>query len=113
MSIHDYVVRQVAGLPGTPNVVIADYTDYKTKPDTIERYLAITREEREAFDDQVARTAAAEVLKRLPATAAEQAGMIRRGYELANQMSWEIVASDYVLPVLNEIVHRKKSAGAA
>ncbi|HUN80763.1 MAG TPA: hypothetical protein VMV81_04560, partial [Phycisphaerae bacterium] len=108
-----YFVRNVAGLSGTPNVIVADYTDYKVKPDTIERYQAITRPEREAFDEEVARKVAAEILSRLPVTAAEKAAMIRRGYELASKMSWEVIASDYVLPVLDEILQKKKSAGAA
>ncbi|RIK64169.1 MAG: hypothetical protein DCC65_14760 [Planctomycetota bacterium] len=101
-------VCQVAGRGGTPNVIAGDYAAYRPYPDTIERYLKITREEREAFEEETASRIAAEVLRRLPRSKLEKAAYVRRGYELADQMSWSAVAEKFILPAFREI-----SAGSA
>lgn len=106
-------VEKVAGPDGTPNVIIADYTNYKASPDSIDGYKAITRAEREAFDDSVARSVATEVMKRLPRTPEEKAAMIRRGFDLAQKMSWDVIASDYVIPAVRELTAAHKIFGAA
>lgn len=106
-------VSKVAGRGGTPNVIVADYTKYRATPDTIEGYLTMTREVREDYDDEVASDVAREILKRLPRTKEEKAAYIRRGYELARQMSWDVIAKDYFLPAVREIVGAQPAAGAA
>lgn len=106
-------VSKVAGRGGTPNVAVADYTNYRATPDTIEGYMRMTREAREDFDDEVAADVAREVLKRLPRSNEEKAAYIRRGYELASQMSWDVIARDYFLPAIREITDAQPSVGAA
>jgi glycosyltransferase involved in cell wall biosynthesis len=98
-----HLVGKVAGPGGTPNVVVADYTAWP-EARSMEACLKITREQREAFDDQVARGAAAHVLRRLPRTQEEKAVFVRRGFELASQMSWEVIARDYFLPAIRDII---------
>ena len=41
---------------------------------------------------------AKELIERLPRTPAEFEQFIDRGYALAEKMSWDVVARDYVLP---------------
>jgi glycosyltransferase involved in cell wall biosynthesis len=98
-----FFVQRVAGPGGTPNVLVADYTDYHAEPDTIAAYKAITREQREAFDDQVAEKVAAEVVRSLPQKREQKGEFIRRGYELAAKMSWDVIARDYFLPAIRQI----------
>jgi glycosyltransferase involved in cell wall biosynthesis len=101
---------------GTPNVIIADYTAYPgevRRAEAIETYKNLPREVRAAFDDRVARQVAGQILARLPRTHDDEAAMVRRGYELADRMSWEVIASEYVIPALREIITGQKSAGAA
>lgn len=102
-------VRRVAGPQGTPNVIVADYTAYRAEHDTIEGYLALKREAREAFDARVAEQVARELMSRLPRSREDKAAFIRRGYELAAQMSWDVISREYFLPALGV----GRSAGAS
>jgi len=70
---------------------------------SIEGYHAITGHDREVFEDEVARRAAKEILSRLPTTREEKAAFVRRGYELADRMSWDAVAREMILPALHKI----------
>lgn len=106
-------VNQVAGPGGTPNVIVGDYTTYKVQPDKLDRYLKIDRPEREAFDERVASGIASEILRRLPRSKAEKAAFVRRGYELADQMSWNAVTKNYILPAFQEITKAAQASGAA
>jgi hypothetical protein len=106
-------VEKVTKGKGTPNVVIADYTDYRPARDTIESYLELSRAQRSALGERVAYDVAAHILERLPMTHEENAQMIARGYELARAMSWDVVARDYVLPAIREICRRHSSARVA
>jgi hypothetical protein len=46
----------------------------------------------------VAEMVARELIERLPRSPAEFEQYIERGYALAQRMSWDVVAKDYVLP---------------
>ncbi len=96
-------VERIAGPGGTPNVIVADYSGYRAEPDTIEAYKSLTGQQREVFEDEVARRAAKEILSRLPTTREEKAAFVRRGYELADRMSWDAVAREMILPALRKI----------
>jgi glycosyltransferase involved in cell wall biosynthesis len=102
-------VSRAAGPDGSPNVIIADYTNLTAAPDTIRGYLDLTREVRSAFDERLASQAARQILERLPRTPEEKAANVRRGYELARKMSWDVVARDYFLPALREVTTRSKA----
>jgi hypothetical protein len=82
----------------TPNVIIADYTDLPQKGLRPEQLLAIGQPQRDEIEKAVAARVAAELMERLPRTPAEFEQFIDRGYALAQQMSWDVVARDYVLP---------------
>jgi hypothetical protein len=106
-------VEKVAGPDRSPNVIIADYTDHHVKESTIEGYLDLSREARGAVCESVARGVAAEILDRLPTTPEQKAEFVRRGYELARQMSWDVIARDYFLTAMRDITTYSRSTGAA
>ncbi|MBK8267996.1 MAG: hypothetical protein IPK83_06680 [Planctomycetes bacterium] len=95
-----FFAEKVAGPKGSPNLIVADYCSYKASPDTIDGYKTLKREQREAFAETVAEQVAQEIVSRLPKTAEEKAAFIRRGYELAHRMSWDVIARDYFLPAI-------------
>jgi hypothetical protein len=46
---------------------------------------------------------ASEVLDRLPRNAEDHQRLIADGYDLARQMSWEVVVKEYLMPVLEDL----------
>ena len=92
-------VRHVTGGKPTPNVIEADYTTLEhIKAGDIEDLLKLDRAKRDFVESSVAKKVAEELYRRLPTTEAQFAKLIESGYELAKNMSWEVVARDYVLP---------------
>lgn len=96
----EFFASKVAGPSGSPNLIVADYCNYRATPDTIDGYKGLKREEREAFDEHVAELIAQEVVNRLPKNVDEKSAFIKRGYELARQMSWNVIAEKYFLPAI-------------
>ena len=97
-------VDKVTGGKGTPNVLVADYTRLPDKYDHIQNVLSIGPRERDTVEELEADRVADEILKRLPADPKAREAFTRAGYELARQMSWEVVVNDYLLPVFKEVV---------
>jgi hypothetical protein len=91
-------VNKAAGGQPTPNVIVADYTDLPEKSMRPEQLLAIGQPQRDAIEHRVAEIVSGELLSRLPRSPQEFEPFIERGYALAQQMSWDVVARDYVLP---------------
>jgi hypothetical protein len=92
-----FVAHATGGQP-TPNVIVADYTDLPQKGLAPERMMSIGQAERDQIEDAVAERVAADLMERLPRTPQQFEQFIDRGYKLAQQMSWDVVARDYVLP---------------
>ena len=90
-------VEKAAG-GSTPNVIVADYTQVAHKGLREEQFLSIGLAERNELEHAVAEKVAAELIQRLPRTPQEFEQFIQRGYALAQKMSWDAVARDYVLP---------------
>ena len=63
-----------------------------------EQLMALAQPERDKIEDSVASRVAIDLIERLPRTPAEFEQFIERGYALAQKMSWDVVARDYVLP---------------
>jgi hypothetical protein len=82
----------------TPNVIVADYTDLPNRGLRPEQLLSIGKPQRDEIEHVVAEKVASELLERLPHSPAEFEQYIERGYALAQRMSWDAVARDYVLP---------------
>jgi len=84
------------------NIIVADYTrlppgvakgDYRAA-------LGIGQAQRDAVEATNAQRVAAEILARLPHTTEAMARTIEEGYHISQDMSWEVVALDYLLPGL-------------
>ena len=93
--------QKVFGSPTTPNVIVADYTELAwgaAHPMLPEQLLNIGQPQRDAIEHVVAEKVAKELFQRLPRTPAEFEQFIDRGYALAQEMSWDAVARDYVVP---------------
>ena len=92
-----FVEKANDGKP-TPNVIVADYTELTNKNLRPEQLMSIGREVRDEIEHLVAEQVARQILERLPRTPEEFEQYIDRGYALAQRMSWDAVARDYVLP---------------
>jgi hypothetical protein len=92
-----FVEKANDGKP-TPTVIIADYTDLPQKGLRPEQLLALGQPQRDEIEHMVAEMVARELIERLPRSPAEFEQYIERGYALAQRMSWDVVAKDYVLP---------------
>ncbi|HYO10284.1 MAG TPA: hypothetical protein VER17_15050 [Tepidisphaeraceae bacterium] len=104
-----FVSHAADGQP-TPNVIVADYTELGQKGLKPEQLLALGQAKRDGIEDTVAAQVAAELIDRLPRTPQEFEQFIERGYALAQKMSWDVVARDYVLPGIDRAAkaHRLK-----
>jgi len=91
-------VAHATGGKSSPNVIVADYTDLPQKSLRPEQLMSLGKAERDQIENTVAAAVAMELIERLPRTPAEFEQFIARGYALAQKMSWDIVARDYVLP---------------
>ena len=100
--------RKAAGEGGTPNVIEVDYTTGShAQFNSIEACLAVDKNRRNQIECAVAAQIADKIMAGLPATDAAIEKMVKEGYRLANQMSWEVVARDYVLPGMDRALARK------
>ncbi len=92
---------KAAGGQPTPNVIVADYTELMRKDVRPEQMMGLGQPQRDEIEHAVAERTAVELLNRLPRTPQEFEQYIHRGYELAQKMSWDAVAREYVLPGIN------------
>jgi len=92
-------VEKAAGGP-TPNAIVVDYTQLPKPEMRPEELMNIGKAERDQIEDSVGKAVADELIKRLPRTPADFAHFIDRGHALAEKMSWEAVAREYVVPGL-------------
>ncbi len=94
-------VRSVKGSKPTPNVIVADYTELSTASNLRPaQLLSIGKDERNAIEHAVAEKVARQLIDVLPRDRHGFDPLIERGYELARQMSWDAVATNYVIPGL-------------
>ncbi|MGH7213244.1 MAG: hypothetical protein ACREIT_00465 [Tepidisphaeraceae bacterium] len=91
-------VNKAAGGQPTPNVIVADYTELPEKGLRPEQLMSIGQPQRDAVEHMVAERVAKDLIDRLPRTPHEFEQFIDRGHKLAEQMSWDVVAREYVLP---------------
>jgi hypothetical protein len=90
---------------GTRNVIIADYTSIDAQLADITDLLAIGRNVRDQIEAAESREVADEILMLLPKSDSEVASMIKNGHRIAQNMSWDVVVNDYLLPALEKILH--------
>ncbi len=101
-----FVAKAAGG--ASPNVIVADYTDIPEKGLRPEQLLSIGTAQRDKLEDAVAAAVAADLIERLPRTPQEFEAFIDRGHALASQMSWDVVARDYILPGFDRALHGQR-----
>jgi hypothetical protein len=102
-------VKAVADGQPVKNVIVADYTQLNSDESyDLEDLQQINKDSRDRIEHQVSEKVALEICARLPKNDAETASMIDSGYELARQMSWEVVASKYVLKSLRKAIRKER-----
>jgi len=85
------------------NIIIADYTNLGMHDFTeIEDLLQIDRAVRDRIEASESEKVAMQICSRLPKNDAEIESMIQAGFELAKNMSWDIVVNDYLLSSLQK-----------
>lgn len=92
-------VNRVGGL-ALPNVIVADYTDAGVLGQSVEAALSIDQAQRDEIETRQADLVAQAIAQRLPRDDLAAQKLIDDGYALAQKMSWEVVARDYLLPGL-------------
>lgn len=96
-------VEDVTGGREVPNVVIARYDDYHVPGNDMKALLGLSREERSRHERAVAEQVARRILKVLPTSRAQADELLASGCELAEMMSWNIVADQFILPAVDAI----------
>jgi len=95
------------------NVIVADYTSLpasllphgagsgalRNGPD-LPTSLLIGQAERDVVEHKAARDVADAIAQRLPRTDAQKTALIDAGYMLAQQISWDLVARELLLPAI-------------
>ncbi len=92
-----FVEKITDGQP-TPNVIVADYTELPNQALRPEQLLSIGQKERDQIEREVSARVAQQIIERLPRTPQEFEAFIQRGHDLAEHMSWDAVARNYILP---------------
>ncbi len=92
------------------NLIIPDYSDLGEAGGRISlqdclRMNATTREE---VEWSIARKVADQVAENLPKTPTETEQMIQAGWEIARQMGWAAVATQYVIPALERAIRKQR-----
>jgi hypothetical protein len=95
-------LERVGGLE-SPNVLVGDYTFVPDRNRPAKHYLSMDRRYRDLVECREAGRLAAELAARLTTDPAELERRLASGYELASQMSWEVVAREQFLPGLRRI----------
>ena len=97
------LVRHAAGGENIKNVIIADYANLNDGDvPEIEELLQIDSSAGADMDDSVSKEVAKQIIGRLPKKKSHIESMIQTGYNLARNMSWDVVVKDYLLPGLQK-----------
>ncbi|MBN2377247.1 MAG: hypothetical protein JXD22_12645 [Sedimentisphaerales bacterium] len=90
------------------NIVKADYVqaDLNWSKIDIQNLLSINQQFRDRIEMAVSAEVAHDILQRLPKNDDQAEALIRSGYEIAHQMTWEKVSKSYFLPALDRAYRR-------
>ncbi|MBW8001465.1 MAG: glycosyltransferase family 4 protein [Planctomycetes bacterium] len=102
-------VMDIAGTEGTKNVVLADYTRLNGhKPSDPNDLKSIDMDIRNVIEHNISEKVAMQVCSRLCKSDIETQKMIEDGYNLAKNMSWDVVIKKHLLPTLNRALSRQR-----
>ncbi len=97
-------LRDITHGEAVKNTIIADYTNLAIHDYTdIEDLLQIDRAVRDRIEASESEKVAMQICSRLPKNEAEIDSMIQAGYELARNMSWDVVVKNYLLSSLQKM----------
>ncbi len=97
-------LRDITGTENVKNVIIADYTDLEIADYVdIEDLIQIDRSMRDRIEASQSEKVAMQICSRLPKDESEIESMLKTGYELAKNMSWDVVVKDYLLSSIQKI----------
>ena len=97
-------LRDVAGPENVKNAIVADYTDLDIADYVdIEDLMQIDRSMRDRIEASQSEKLAMQICSRLPKDQSEIESMLKTGYELAKNMSWEVVVNNYLLNSVRKI----------
>ncbi len=103
-------VLDIAGAEGAKNLVIADYTKLNSYGFAdIEDLLKIDDSARNQIEHSVSENVAMQICSRLAKSESETENMIKTGYSLAKNMSWDEVVKNHLLPCLQKILYKARS----
>lgn len=106
-------VLDIAGAEGAKNLVIADYTRLNGhETDKIETLLKIDESVRKQIEQNVSERVAMQVCSRLAKSQIETEDMIKTGYSLAKNMSWDEVVKNYLLPAFQKVLVKSHTPAA-
>ena len=100
-------VNDVSAQGTTKNVLLADFVQPAVHTGSVGDAIEIDSAERRRVERNVAKRIAEQIARRLPATDAEQCDLIQSGYELAERMSWDVVAGDFIMPAVERVRSRR------
>jgi glycogen synthase len=92
---------------GTRNIIVADYTTTNGEFHENGNFLEIDRNIRDQIEARVSSEVADEILMLLPRTETEMAAMIETGFQIARNMSWDVVVNNYLLPILGKMLKKQ------
>ncbi|MCK4292558.1 MAG: hypothetical protein KAY65_05135 [Planctomycetes bacterium] len=100
-------LRDVTSDQAVKNVIVADYTDLHTQNYAdIEDLLQIDRPVRERIEAGESEKVAMQICSRLANDESEIANMLETGYQLAENMSWDVVVKNYLVRGLEKARHK-------
>jgi len=93
---------EIAGMVPFNNLIVADYVTLPPDwpPLTLPGALALQQSARDALEISRSREVAKVLEERLPQNKADMQCLLDHGQRVAEHMSWEVVARDYLLPAL-------------
>ena len=101
-------IIDTAGTKDIKNLVIADYTNLNSHSSTdIHELLQIDRVVRDQIEHRVSERVAKRITRRLAQSQAETEKMAQAGYELAENMTWEAVVQNHLLPALQKALQKQ------
>jgi hypothetical protein len=97
-------LRDITGPENVKNAIIADYIDLKIAGyGDIEDMMQIDRSMRNRIEASQSEKVAMQICSRLPKDDSEIESMLKSGYELAKNMSWDVVVNNYLLNSVRKI----------
>jgi len=103
-------IEKVTGSQPVPNVIIEDYCNLGLGPWDEMKLLDYDRDERARHEVKVAKQIARRIVEVLPGSEADTEALMQSGRQLAEKMSWEVVAGEFIIPAIEQLY--KKSAAS-